>query len=260
VIDLGDEDCTTHIHAMLCFIHGSTYTKIHQRSAVGRNLDFHIDLYMMGEQFDVPDLRWFAADTFRREAVFLAHTPWFPLAVQRVIGPDAPVLADQQLVEVIIKICTEQSSILVENERFVRMARTGELADEEMMVRLFLARGQHIRDMPRMTREEVFQSQLNPFDDIHVAMLRAENAMGPGPWDRSTITGQVLTARAQNAAWTALTNLALLVPQPIWAPPPAILTSQPPTAAVLGHPTVARVKISLFGSCVSLYPLYDNAC
>jgi hypothetical protein len=245
---------------MLCFIHGSTYTKIHQRCAVGRNLDFHIDLYMMGEQFDVPDLREFAADAFRREAVFFADTSSFPMAVSRVIGPDAPVLADQQLVEVIIKICTEQSSILVENERFVLMARTGELADEEMMVRLFLARGQHIRDMPRMTREEVFQSQLNPFDDIHAAMLRAENAMGPGPWDRSTITGQILTARARNAAWTALTNLALLVPQPTWAPPPAILTSQPPTAAVLGHLTVARVKTSLFGSCVSLYPFHDNAC
>jgi hypothetical protein len=96
--------------------------------------------------------------------------------------------------------------------------------------------------------------------------------MGPGPWDRSTIAGQIMTARATSAAWTALTNLALLVPQPTWAPPPAILANQPPTATALAvnaptaatltpnapppvsHPAVARVKTSFIKSCVFLLP------
>jgi hypothetical protein len=259
VIDLGDDDCASHIYDMLCFIHGITYRKIHQRSSMGRNLDYHIDLYMMGEQFDIRTLRHAAATTFLRETIFLADTPWFPLAVQRILGPDALVMADQHLVEITIKICIEQISILVKNERFVEMAHAGELADEAMMARLYLALGEHISEI---SGEEVWQSDQERLDDAHVAMLRAENAMGPGPWDRSTIAGQIMTARATSAAWTALTNLALLVPQPTWAPPPAILVHQPPTAAALAanapppvsHPAVARAKPSFINSCVFLLP------
>jgi hypothetical protein len=130
------------------------------------------------------------------------------------------------------------------------------------MARLYLALGGHISEI---SGEEVWQSDQERLDDAHVAMLRAENAMGPGPWDRSTIAGQIMTARATSAAWTALTNLALMVPQPTWAPPPAILAHQPPTAAALApnapppppvsHPAVApRAKTSFIKSCVFLHP------
>ncbi|KEQ72259.1 hypothetical protein M436DRAFT_28342, partial [Aureobasidium namibiae CBS 147.97] len=127
VIDLGDEDNAKRICAMLCFIHGTPYTRLHQRNAVGHNLDFHIDLYLLGEQFDIRTLRYAAATTFFKEAVFFIDTPWFPMAVQRVIGPDAPVMADQYLVEVTVKICIEHIEKLITNERFVEMAHAGEL-------------------------------------------------------------------------------------------------------------------------------------
>ncbi|KAI4760811.1 hypothetical protein E4T52_03903 [Aureobasidium sp. EXF-3400] len=296
VIDLGDEDNAKHIYAMLSFIHGTTYTKIHQRSAVGRNLDFHIDLYLIGEQFDIRTLRYSAATTFFKEALFFTHTPWFPFALQRVLGPDAPAMADQFLVEICIKICTEQMDILHKNERFVEMIEAGELADDEMMGKLYLALGQRVRDMAghaawqsnedrlaeaqrvrNMAGYAAWQLSEDRLAEAQRTMLTAEAAMGEGPWDRSTLGGQIMAARAQNAAWAALTNLALLVPQPTWAPPPAILASQPPpTAATAGtagaaavlaanppppvsHP-VARTKTSLVKTFVHLSSLDDNAC
>ena len=132
---------------MLCFIHGTTYRKIHQRNTLGRNLDFHIDLYLIGEQFDIRSLRYEAADSFFHAAIFLHDTDYFPLAVQRILGPDAPVFADQFLVEVTTKVCIEHIEKLVKNERFTEMAYAGELADDDMMIKLFLALGQRVRDM-----------------------------------------------------------------------------------------------------------------
>jgi hypothetical protein len=281
VIDLGDEDNAKHIYAMLSFIHGTTYTKIHQRSAVGRNLDFHIDLYLIGEQFDIRTLRYSAATTFFKEALFFTHTPWFPFALQRVLGPDAPVMADQFLVEICIKICTEQMEILHKNEHFVEMIQAGELADDEMMGKLYLDLGQRVRDM---AGHAAWRSNEDRLAEAQRTMLNAEAAMGEGPWDRSTLGGQIMAARAQNAAWAALTNLALLVPQPTWAPPPAILASQPPPTAAtatgaagvagaagatavlaanppppVSHP-VARTKTSLVKTFVHLCPFLDNIC
>lgn len=255
VVDLGDEDNSKHIYAMLSFIHGTTYRKIHQRNALGRNLDFHIDLYLIGEQFDVRSLRFAAANAFFHEAIFLSDTRYFPMAVQRILGPDAPVFADQFLVEVTIKICIEQIEKLVKNERFTEMAYAGELADEQMMIKLFFALGQRVRDMP------VVDQWMSKDDRLLLAqkeMMAAEAAMGPGPWDRS-IAGQVMAARAQNAAHAALTNAALLVPQPTWAPPPAILAPQPPAAALtsnpppLSRPAVAHHKPNFAKMCVHFH-------
>ena len=246
MIDLGDEDNAKHIYAMLCFIHGFTYTRIHQRNAVGRNLDFHIDLFLLGEQYDICNLRYAAAMAFFREASFFVDAPWFPLAVQRVIGPDAPVFADQFLVEMTIKVCNEQVARLVDNEQFVEMARAGELADEETMVELFLALGQRVKDV---NGHGPWKSNEERLAEAQTELLVAETAVESGPFNRSTLGGQIMAARAQNAAWAALTNRALLGEQPTWAPPPAVLASQVPPAAALasnpppvGRPAVARIK------------------
>lgn len=264
MIDLGDEDNAKRLCAMLCYIHGTPYIRLHQRNAVGHNLDFHIDMYLLGEQFDIRNLRYAAATTFLKEAVFLIDTPWFPMAVSRILGPDAPVLADEYLIEVTIKICVEHIDKLVKNERFVEMARAGELADEETMVELYLALGQHVRDA---TANGVWQSPEDRLLEAQMNMLAAEAAMGPGPYDRSTLAGQIMAARAENAAWTAQANLAVLAPQPTWAPPPAILASQPPPAAVLApnpppasRSVVARIKTGFTKRCVLLHPLCNNAC
>ncbi|KAG9601110.1 hypothetical protein KCU77_g2930, partial [Aureobasidium melanogenum] len=232
VIDLGGEDNTKHIYTMLSFIHGNTYRKIHQRNTLGRNLDFHIDLYLIGEQFDIRSLRFAAADAFFREGIFLSDTHYFPMAVQRILGADAPVFADQFLVEVTTKICIEQIETLVKNKHFTDMAYAGELADEEMMAKLFLALGQRVRDMSGL---DVWRSKEDRLLMAQKEILAAEAAMGPGPWYRS-LAGQIMSARAQNAAHSALTNAALLVPQPTWAPPPALLASQPPSAALTSNP------------------------
>ncbi|KAK6005370.1 hypothetical protein QM012_008149 [Aureobasidium pullulans] len=248
VIDLGDEDPSKHIYAMLSFIHGTTtYRKIHQRNALGRNLDFHIDLYLIGEQFDIRSLRYAAADAFFHEAIFLSDTRYFPMAVQRILGPDAPVFADQFLAEVTTKVCIENIETLVKNEHFTEMALAGELVDEEMMTKLFFALGQRVRALSGMDQ---WRSKEDRLLMAQKEMMAAEAAMGPGPWDRS-VAGRIMALRAQNAAHAALRNAALLVPQPTWAPPPAILASQPPAAALTPNPppvsgsAVARSKFTL---------------
>ena len=265
MIDLGDEDSAKRICAMLCFMHGTPYTRLHQRNAVGHNLDYHIDLFLLGDQYDIRALRYAAATAFFKEAAFFADAPWFPLAVQRVIGPEAPVMADQFLVEMTIKVCIEKIATLVDNEHFVAMARAGELADEETMVKLYLALGQRVRDVskkgPLLTAEErLLEAQTN--------LLVAEIAVESAPVNRSTLGGQIMAARAQNAAWSALSNLALLGQQPTWAPPPAILASQPaPAAAALApnpppmnRPVVARIKTGFTKMFVLLCPLRNNVC
>ncbi|KAI4725126.1 hypothetical protein E4T49_07136 [Aureobasidium sp. EXF-10728] len=237
VIDLGDDDNPKHIYAMLCFLHGTEYHKIHQRNTLGRNLDFHVDLYLIGEQFDIRSLRLKAAETFFFEANALVDTRWFPMAVQRVLGYEGPVFADPFLIELTIKIIMEKMEYLVKNDRFMEMVKSGELADEDMMIKLFLALGERIRDMSRL---DVWVSKEERLLNAQREMLAAEADMGDGPWDASTLGGQIMAARAQNAAHAALTNLALLVPQPTFAPPPAILTSHRPAPVVNASAHVSR--------------------
>ncbi|CAD0107180.1 unnamed protein product, partial [Aureobasidium uvarum] len=241
VIDLGDDDNPKHIYAMLCFLHGTEYHKIHQRNTLGRNLDFHVDLYLIGEQFDIRSLRLKAAETFFFEANALVDTRWFPMAIQRVLGPEGPVFADPFLIELTIKIIMEKMEYLVKNDRFMEMVKSGELADEDMMIKLFLALGQRVRDMSRL---DVWISKEDRLSAAQREMLAAEAGMGDGPWDASTLAGQIMAARAQNAAHAARSNLALLVAQPTFAPPPAILTSHHPAPLVNAPVRVSRPVVS----------------
>ncbi|CAD0082827.1 unnamed protein product, partial [Aureobasidium vineae] len=80
----------------------------------------------------------------------------------------------------------------------------------------FEANALRIRDMSRL---DVWVSKEQRLFDAQREMLEAEAGMGEGPWDASTLAGQIMAARAQNAAYAALSNLALLVPQPTFAPP-----------------------------------------
>ncbi|KAI5205339.1 hypothetical protein E4T39_03065 [Aureobasidium subglaciale] len=240
VIDLGDEDNSKHIYAMLRFIHGTAYTTIHQRSSVGRNLDFHIDLYLIGEQFDCRDLRHAAADVFFHEAIFLADTHWFPKAVQRILGADAAVLADKFLIDVTVKICVEQVETLVKNKHFMEMALAGDLVDEGGAMKLFLTLGQRVREL---SGADVWMSREERLVRAQTELLAAEAALGPV--SRSSLAGQIIAARAYNAAHMAVTNAAMITPQPMVAPF-AALTSHPPPPAPANHTTVAHRRASVF--------------
>ena len=160
-----------------------------------------------------------------------------------------------------IRICIEQIERLVKNEHFTEMAYAGELADDEMMIKLFLALGQRVRDMSGLDQ---WRSKEDRLLMAQKEMIAAEAAMGPGPWDRS-VAGRVMAARAENAAHAAVTNAALLVSQPTWAPPPAILASQPPAAALTSNPppvsrsAVAQSKFGFVKLCVYLH-LFRITC
>ncbi|THZ82786.1 hypothetical protein D6C84_05476 [Aureobasidium pullulans] len=233
VVDLGDEDNRRHVYAMLRFLHGTPYTTIHARESMG--LDFHLDMYMLGEQYDIPSLRRAAAQNFFLEATPLADKACFPIALQKILGPDAPVMADPYLQELTIKMCTEQIETLIANQTFKDMALDGELMDGSVLVAMFFAVGERVRTL---SGGDLWLSKEERFVNAQAELIAAEAAMGPTP--RSFLARQIRAQRAQNAA---ARNIVIGMPQPTIHPFPAALTSHPPHIVYL--PAVKKKKTGI---------------
>ncbi|CAD0101179.1 unnamed protein product [Aureobasidium mustum] len=124
------------IMAMLRHLYGSKYENQKIYIEPNSTAEFHLAIFMLGDKYDIESLREEAADLFM---TFLQdEVQDFELyngnlhAIQKLVGPDAPQLADRSLAE------TAQACILVHfeslfaNDLFRELMASGTMLNESL--------------------------------------------------------------------------------------------------------------------------------
>jgi hypothetical protein len=193
---------------MLRYLHGTPYYVLnqHMHRHTGVNLDYHIDMYLLGEEFDIPFLRADAAGTFRHEALGLYKEPSFLVAVERILGPEGPAFADQQLAEAALRICADKIEELMTETNFSGHCQQGTLVDESASASLILRLGARITELlgaqAALTQERNLYARLARFNTRPVPDLDYASGLGyhvgniGWPWQGQIVLPQRVTGPA----------------------------------------------------------------
>ncbi|TIA10734.1 hypothetical protein D6C81_08190 [Aureobasidium pullulans] len=101
VVELHDDVISGAMMAMLKHLYGMTYHE-QEYPGSGRDLpEFHLDVFILGDKYDVPSLRLAARKTLLEfmSKEFKGPILWDPsiFVIQKLLGPDAAQLVDRSL-------------------------------------------------------------------------------------------------------------------------------------------------------------------
>ncbi|KAH0277523.1 hypothetical protein KCU91_g3115, partial [Aureobasidium melanogenum] len=137
VIELHDEDASPNaIMAMLKHLYGSGYLKQDMQVDPRHVPGFHLEVFTLGDKYDIKTLRSDAAERFERflqneekSSEFWDETIY---VIQKVVGPSALQLADQSLAEDTRDFVVNNFGLLFNDNTFRRLMAAGTMLDQNL--------------------------------------------------------------------------------------------------------------------------------
>ncbi|KAG9660044.1 hypothetical protein KCU64_g3461, partial [Aureobasidium melanogenum] len=143
VIELHDDASFDAIMAMLRHLYGLRYLEQELELDERRILGFHLTVFMLGDKYDIKTLRSDAAELFgdflqmeeenSENSGFWDETIY---AIQKVLGPNAPQLADQSLAEDAQDFAIKNFELLFQDITFRGLIAAGTMLDKDLAYRL----------------------------------------------------------------------------------------------------------------------------
>jgi hypothetical protein len=123
--------------AMLRHLYGSSYDT-QEELRDDAMADFHLSVFILGDKYDIGSIRDQAFDCFvdflaeEREAEeFFDQTIY---AIQKLLGPDAPQLADQRLTEYTSGFVLENLYLLLSDKTFRNLLAEGIMLKKDLAI------------------------------------------------------------------------------------------------------------------------------
>jgi hypothetical protein len=123
--------------AMLRHLYGSNYSKQEEFSDDAM-AEFHLSVFILGDKYDINSLRDEAYDCFvgflveeRQSEEFFDQTIY---AIQKLLGPDAPQLADQSLTEYTSLFVLENLYLLLSDKTFRNLLAEGTMLEKDLAI------------------------------------------------------------------------------------------------------------------------------
>ena len=123
---------------MVQFIYSDDYYNLFQNFEASKQFDFHVNMFMMGDKYDVEKLRTVAAAWWNTQARVHISDALLPLSIQRICGPSAVQFADHTLEQLAFRFCEKNLKHCLENATFLKLLKEGSLLDAHF-TRLLLA-------------------------------------------------------------------------------------------------------------------------
>lgn len=137
VIDIGDEEDSDAIYAMLKHFYGTRYA---EQDPTGKDkLSFHLAVYMLGDMYDCDTLRKDAEEKFFSSAdvrIFHQQQPRYIhdrdiYTLQQVLGPDAAQVADASFQRRLLNQVIRNADMLCQKKAFMNLLVKGEMLDKD---------------------------------------------------------------------------------------------------------------------------------
>jgi hypothetical protein len=123
--------------AMLRHLYGAHYSKQKEFSDDGM-AEFHLSVFILGDKYDISSLRDEASDCFicfleeeRQSESFFDRTIY---VIQKLLGPDAPQLADQSLTEYTSLFVLEHFCLLLSDRTFRDLLAEGIMLKKDLAI------------------------------------------------------------------------------------------------------------------------------
>jgi hypothetical protein len=121
-IDLGDDDDTEAVHAMIRRIYDIPYARKNVEIS-DEDLVFCMNVFIIADKYDVPSLREKVVPGFMAEIQSAWYSKEFVECVQKLCGPDAIHLADSALQEAVAGFFINNMSKLTYHDSLVMMIK-----------------------------------------------------------------------------------------------------------------------------------------
>lgn len=159
-IELGDDDDPALVEAMLRIIYDDEDGCI-MRVTIGYSdfLEALLDLYVLGDKYDVPVLRHQAKDQIMSNIRSIVNVPrdlrgekqsWVDEMIEqaakcimKVLGPSCITFADKSIQEETLEWCAETLNDLLWHRTFRKLLGKGRLFSADFAGRLFLMKARH---------------------------------------------------------------------------------------------------------------------
>ncbi|KAH0362070.1 hypothetical protein KCU65_g8263, partial [Aureobasidium melanogenum] len=133
------------------------------------NIGFHLEVFMLGDKYDISSLRIEAADRFihavheqlRPSSLLGIQDPTI-YAIRRLLGPHAVHFADQSLTTKIKALVLTNSTKFLRNQIFRKLLGGGSMLDIEL--------GVELHDLKKQKKSKTYSSR-----DSHVVTHRSTN-------------------------------------------------------------------------------------
>ncbi|CAD0112094.1 unnamed protein product [Aureobasidium uvarum] len=112
---------------MLRYLNGSSYKDLKLNVSIAQILDFDIGMFLLAHQYDIKCLRSRAINHFHKDAENLICFDTVARGIRRLLGPNAPRLADSSLQDIAFQFCMEHVEDLLQNQTFHDLLRDGSL-------------------------------------------------------------------------------------------------------------------------------------
>lgn len=136
VVELHDDANPDAIMAMLKHLYGSDYKKQDWVEHEAHNIEVHLSVFILGDKYDISSLRVQAAALFKRfmdtECEHESYYAQTIYAIQKLIGPNAPQLADKALAQYTRDVVLDYYDYLFDNETFRSLMAEGSMLQKDL--------------------------------------------------------------------------------------------------------------------------------
>ncbi|KAH0017826.1 hypothetical protein KCU78_g7411, partial [Aureobasidium melanogenum] len=141
VIELHEDASITAVMTMFKHLYGLNYEKQEMPTHITDVVGFHLEVFMLGDKYDISSLRVEAAARFihavqgeMRPSSALGIQDQTIYAIRRLLGPHAVHCADQSLTTKIKALVLTNSTKFFRNQLFRRLLGSGTMLDIELGV------------------------------------------------------------------------------------------------------------------------------
>jgi hypothetical protein len=134
IIELHDDDNSEAIIPMLKHIYGLSYENQELTIEDNSAAILHLAVFMLGDKYDISSLRAAAAKLFNQILVEESQTvlgDGIIYAISKLLGPQAPQLADEDLMTSTIEFVFARAATFMKDETFCRLLANGVMFDQE---------------------------------------------------------------------------------------------------------------------------------
>jgi hypothetical protein len=141
VIELHEDASITAVMTMFKHLYGLNYEKQEMPTHITDVVGFHLEVFMLGDKYDISSLRVDAAARFiqalqreiRSDYLVSIRDPTI-YAIRRLLGPHAVHLADQSLTTSVKDLVFKNSTRFFSHRTFRKLLGTGNMLDIELGV------------------------------------------------------------------------------------------------------------------------------
>jgi hypothetical protein len=134
--------------AMLKHLYGSDYRDQDPYDDGAHPPGLHLSVFMLGDKYDISSLRDDAAQCFtdfiQEEELSDYYFPETIYAIQKLLGPEAPQLADQALVLSTTEFVLDYYGTLIRNETFQTLIAKGVMLNTDLAIRFLQKVGRNL--------------------------------------------------------------------------------------------------------------------